>query len=185
MKLDQKDRYIIANQLKILEALYPDEAGSYAIQRTAFEEGYESHYSWAMENISKSVLSESDAREVLDTLDMFSALQRSYNALVDKSGLNEYSIKFRGYDGNNTVECKLLGYARYFVVELNRFQELLTDQKEYFDFNSHGEMRETYKRMLDKWQEIPAGIEPGKKHNLTKEQLITISAASVHPRNRD
>ena len=47
----------------------------------------------------------------------------SYNQLKDKDGITEYDINFRGYDGNDSVECKLMGYARYFVVELKRFGE--------------------------------------------------------------
>jgi uncharacterized protein YfbU (UPF0304 family) len=182
--MDRKDRFIIANQLKILEALYPDEAGSYAVQRTAFEEGYESHYSWAMEHISEDVLTEEEAKEVVDTLDMFRAIKRSYGAIPDKTGIDEYSIKFRGYDGNDPTECKLLGYARYFVVELDRFQEVLEDQNEHFDFNSHGEMRAVYQRMLEVWRAIPAGVNPGQRHGLTKDQLIAVTGAAVHPRNR-
>lgn len=184
MKLDQKDRFIISNQLKILEALYPDEASHYAIQRTAFEEGYESHYSWAMEHISESTLSAEETREVIDTLDMFSALKRSVNQLQDKSELNEYSLKFRGYDGNHSKEVQLLGYARYFVVELERFQDILEGQEKYFDFNSHMEMRQVYQRMLDVWKKIPAGVDPGQRHNLTKAQIQSVTNASIHPDNR-
>lgn len=184
MKLDRKDRFMISNQLKILEALYPDEAGYYATQRTAFEEGYESHYEWAMEQIADEVLPEADSKEVIDTLDMFRALRVSYNQLKDKDGITEYDINFRGYDGNDSVECKLMGYARYFVVELKRFGEILEEQGEHFDFNSHGEMREVYKRMLEKWLAVPAGRGAGQRHNLTKEQLKEITEASIHPRNR-
>lgn len=180
MKLDRKDRFIIANQLKILEALYPEEAGSYAIQRTAFEDGYESHYSWAMEHISENTLSEEETKEVVDTLDMFRAIRRCYAELPDKTGIDEYSVKFRGYDGNDRVESKLLGYARYFVVELNRFQEVLEEQGDHFDFNSHGEMRGVYQRMLDVWKRLP----PEQRHRLTKDQIVSITQAQVHPENR-
>lgn len=180
MKLDRKDRFIIANQLKILEALYPDEASSYAVQRTAFEEGYESHYPWAMEHISDEPLSESDTKEVVDTLDMFRAIRHCYNNLLDKTGIDEHGLRFLGYDGNDPVECRLLGYARYFVVELERFQEILEDQGGHFDFNSHREMREVYRRMLNVWMQLPAE----QRHNLTKDQLVEITNARIHPQNR-
>ena len=180
MKLDRKERFIIANQFKILEALYPDEAGFYATHRTALEEGYESHYSWAMEHVSDDPLSAADSKEVVDTLDMFRAIRRSYKNQTDKTGIDEFDGKFRGYDGNDPIECKLLGYARYFVVVLNRFQEILEDQGEHFDFNSHGEMRPVYQQMLAVWNLLP----PGEKHNLTKAQLIEVTNVAVHPRSR-
>lgn len=181
MKLDRKERFAIANQLKILEALYPEEASHYAIQRTAFEDGYESHYEWAMESISNDVLSEEESDEVINTLDMFSALKRSVQKLDDKTGLDEYDFKFRGYDGNHPKECKLLGYARYFVIELERFQDVLDGQTSHFDFNSHMEIRSVYSRMLSEWMKVPSGIELGSRHNLTKAQIQTILNATTHP----
>lgn len=169
MKLDRKERFVIVNQLKILEALFPAEASYYAIQRTAFENGYEAHYELAMDSISNDALTEEESEEVIDTLDMFSALKRSAKSLSDRTGLNDYSLKFRGYDGNHAEECKLLGYARYFVVELERFKDILEGQDNHFDFNSHMEVRKVYSRMLVEWKKIPSGQESGTKHNLTKD----------------
>lgn len=180
MKLDRKERFIISNQLKILEALYPEEASSYAIQRTAFEEGYESHYLWAMEQIAENPLTEAESNEVIDTLNMFRAIHQCYKNLSDKTGIEEHDIRFRGYDGNDPFECKLLGYARYFVVELERFQEILEDQEEHFDFNSHSEMLAVYRRMLDVWKRLPAE----QRHKLNKGQLVEITNARTHPQYR-
>lgn len=39
MKLSKLERLILANQFKILEALYPDDAESYENNRKAIEEG--------------------------------------------------------------------------------------------------------------------------------------------------
>lgn len=174
--MEKKDRFIIANQLKILESLYPDDAQHYAQCRTAFEEGYESHYDWAMEHISSETLNEEVTREVVDTLDMYRAIfyfQRDN----DTEDINEFSLKFSGYDGNDPQECKMMGYARYFVVELNRFTEVLETQGEHFDFNSHGERRAKYQRMLRVWKAIPAGTREGQRHNLTRDQLTSILEA--------
>lgn len=171
--MDRATRFMIVNQLKILEALYPEEAGDYAISRVAFEEGYESHYAWAMEQISKEELGHELTREVVDTLDMYRAL---FYFKRDNSieSFNELDFKFDGYDGNHELESRLLGYARYFVVDLKRFEEILEIQGKHFDFNSHCEMRARYNRMLAKWKGIPAGVEKGKRHNLTAEQVKDI-----------
>jgi uncharacterized protein len=174
--MNTKERFIISNQLKILEALYPDEAQYYSQHRTAFEEGYESHYDWAMEHISSVTLKEDVTREIIDTLDMYRAIyfyQRDHG--ID--GLNEYALKFSGYDGNDSFESKMMGYARYFVVELKRFKEVLEKQGEHFDFNSHAIMREKYQRMLAIWKGIPAGMKEGERHKLTIAQLKSILEA--------
>ncbi len=52
MDLSLKDRIIISNQLRILEALYPDEADWYANHRKAVEQGYKLHYGWIAEHFS-------------------------------------------------------------------------------------------------------------------------------------
>ena len=174
--MEKKDRFIISNQLKILEALYPEEAQYYSQCRTAFEEGYETHYDWSMEHISTETLSEEVTKEVIDTLDMYRAIYY-YQRDKDIDGINEYALKFSGYDGNDPMESRMMGYARYFVVDLNRFTEILETQGEHFDFNSHAEMREKYRRMLIRWKEIPAGTNEGQRHNLTKQQLESILEA--------
>lgn len=173
MDLTKKERFMISNQLKILEALYPNEANSYAIQRAAFEDGYEAHYNWAMEHINDEPLSDEVTREVIDTLDMYRAIY-FYKRKNSVSEFNEFSLKFAGYDGNDPFEYRLMGYSRYFVVELKRFEEILEDQGMHFDFNSHMEMRKNYKKMLDIWLRFKPGVEKGQRHNLTREQLISL-----------
>jgi len=173
--MDKAQRYIIANQLKILEALYPTESKYYSEARIAFEEGYVQHYEWAMEHIA-SELDENITREVVDTLDMYRAI---YYFKRDNHGhgFEEADLRFSGYDGNHHIESRLMGYARYFVIDLNRFSEILEEQGEHFDFNSHCEMRDKYVKMVKIWKEIPAGTSPGNRHKLTKDQLKNILGA--------
>jgi hypothetical protein len=121
--LNIKDRLIIANQLKILEKLYPEEAESYSTQRKAIEKGYKLHYSWLTEWFYEE-MPEDECREVLDILEMYRAITFSYQKAQDKKGLEESKIKFRGFDGNE--ESKQFGYAMYFIADLGRYDELLT-----------------------------------------------------------
>jgi hypothetical protein len=51
MELSIKERLGFIYQLRILEALYPDEANHYANHRTALEEGYALHYDWIVEHL--------------------------------------------------------------------------------------------------------------------------------------
>ena len=174
MKLSRNERFIIVNQLRILEALYPDEANSYINQRIAFESGYESHYEWSMESIATETISEDTSREVIDVLDMFRAFyyyKKSNECLKD---IDEKSLLFSGYDGNDPVEIRLMEYAKYFINDLGKFKEVLEFKDGNFDFNSNTKKRSKYKRMLSRWLKIDPGMKKGQRHRLTKEQLIDI-----------
>ncbi len=147
--MDKLKRFELINQLLILEKLYPDEAGYYAKNRKALEYGFELHYSWLTENLSDG-LSEQQCKEVLDIMDMYRSITFSWKRInPDKELPNEY--KFRGFDGNN--EGDLRSYVQYFVVELDRFEELRYGQS-FPSFNSHTLMLETYRKQLEVWKKF-------------------------------
>lgn len=151
MDLSLKDRLIIANQLKILEKLYPDEAKDYSNHRKAIEQGYKLHYSWLTEWLYDE-MPETEGKEVLKILDMFRAITFSYQRAEDKEGLEESEIKFHGFDGNN--EGRQFSYTLYFIVDLDRYTEL-TGEAKYPDLNSHRRMLPKYRRMLEIWNKYP------------------------------
>ena len=161
MDLSMKDRLIIANQLKILEKLYPEEAKDYSNGRKAIEEGYKSHYSWLTEGFCDE-MSVAESEEVIRILNMYRAITFSYKKAEDKEGLEESKIKFHGFDGND--EGKQFGYAQYFIVDLGRYDELRGDS-EYPDLNSHYPMLDEYRRMLSIWKSYED------KHFLTIAQI--------------
>lgn len=161
MHLDIKDRLIIANQLKILEKLFPDEASYYAQQRKAVENGYSLNYSWLVEYFYDE-MTEDECREVLDILDMYRAITFSYRKLNDASGIDSLWLKFPGFDGND--ESKQFSYVQYFILDLGRFEELKYGS-EYPDFNSHMPTLDKYRRMLAHWRAL------GKSFDLNKAQL--------------
>ena len=164
MELSKKERLAFIYQLRILEALYPDDAKHYANHRTALEEGYTLHYDWMTEHLYPE-LSEDQCREVLDILDMYRAIAFAQKKLPDDDPLKNHLLaKFRGFDGNN--ETTLMSYVRYFVVDLERYSELARDEYPYF--NSHMPMIDTYREMLARWQ-------PFKKNfDLSRDQLATV-----------
>jgi uncharacterized protein YfbU (UPF0304 family) len=171
MELSIKDRLIIANQLKILERLYPEEAGGYSIHRKAIENGYKLHYSWLTNHFCEEEMSEEECREVLSILDMYRAITFSYQRAEDKEGLDESEIMFRGFDVNH--EVKQFGYVMYFIVDLQRFPEL-RGEGEYPDFNSHGSVTlSKYKKMLQIWNQY--GDE--NKQSLTIAQIRNLLGA--------
>lgn len=167
MDLSKKDRLIIANQLKILEKLYPDEADYYAKHRKAIEDGYKLHYNWLVENFYHE-MSEEECKEVLEILDMYRALTFSYQHLDNKSEIDETEIRFRGFDGNN--ETSQYSYTQYFIVDLGRFDELTYGAK-YSNFNSHCPMLDRYHRMVAVWKQCRD------KFNLSKDEIRKILEA--------
>ena len=158
------ERLIIANQFKILEKLYPEEAEYYAAHRKALESGYKLHYAEIAENFFDE-MSEEECREVIDILDMYRSLTFSFNRLPDKTGIAESEIHFDGFDGNDETRQYL--YAQYFIVDLDRFTELTYGQK-HPDLNSHGHRLQKYRTMLAVWNSIDD------KHNLNPDQIRVI-----------
>ena len=149
MKLDKKERLILSNQFKILEKLYPEESDYYSHHRKALEEGYALHYEWMFENIYDEMTVE-ECTEVVDILNMYRAITFSYRKIDNKGELeNHHYFKFRGFDGNN--ETRQMAYAQYFMIDLDRFQELKYDQVAP-DFNSHERMLPKYRKMLTEWK---------------------------------
>ena len=173
MKLSKTERLILANQFKILELLDPNEAEGYGNHRIALEDGFTLHYSDAFQNIWDE-LPEDECRYVLDVLDMHRALHFSYEKLKDRAGIEERSIKFSGFDGNN--ETHHMSYCRYFCDRLGRYKELADHGHE--GYNSHMPTLDMYRRMLGAWEAM------GKPHELTKDQIGEVQMARVHPENK-
>jgi len=166
MRLSRTERWILSNQYRILEALYPDEAESLRESREALEHGYELDYKLACEHVysDEDVMTEEECEEVVDILEMFSALKRAYQSLKDKSGIQDWSIKFAGFDGNN--ETKQMAYARYFCRSGGgRYTEL--DRGD--DFNSHMPVLGRYREMFAKWKEM------GEKREMTNEDIVRVT----------
>ena len=162
--MDKLKRFELINQLLILEKLYPEEADHYAKNRKALEYGFELHYSWLTENLSDG-LSEEECKEVLDIMDMYRSITFSWNRIhPDKEIPKEY--RFRGFDGNN--EGDLRSYIQYFIVELDRFDELRYGSS-FPSFNSHTRMLKRYKKQLEVWKKCD--------FDLTEQQIASIMEA--------
>ena len=156
MKLTKQERLLFSNQLMILEKLYPDEAKYYAQHRKSLEDGYSLHYDWMFEHICDE-LSIDECKQVLHILDMYRAITFSYDKLEDKSAIESLSgLKFRGFDGN--YETALMSYTKYFIMDLERFQELKYGQ-EVPDLNSHTPMLASYLKMLAEWKKFEGGTD--------------------------
>ena len=175
IRLTRLERHFLSNQLRILEALYPEEAEDLAIEREAVERGYEMLYDFQIQHIfdGDDVMTPEECLEVWDTFDMFGAIDRAIEELEQPKLRIEPGGCFSGYDGNN--ESKFMAFAAYTVKRLERFVNVRLAKENYW--NSHMPVRGMYKRMLNEWKKLPFEAQ----QNLSKDALERILKAAPDP----
>lgn len=119
--------------------------------------------------------------EVVDILDMWMFIERSYEDLTDgvKARIESDApfggdSKFRGFDGNN--KSGYVGVARFLIKDLSRFSDF-GDR----DLDAHMPTIETHKRMLTVFRPIRAGL---LGRLMTADELIDVLNEQVHPDSR-
>lgn len=165
--LSRLERLMLSNQYEILAKLDPVNADSHQRLIEALRDGYELAYQDAFNHVYEEGLNAEECRFVINTLAMYDAVQRSYAALADKQGIDEWRVKFPGFDGNN--ETSYMSYVRHIVEMEHRFVNVRGDR----DLNSHMPMRDEYRRMLQIWERFD------KSYEMTKEQLAELLAPPV------
>lgn len=121
-------------------------------------------------------------KEVLDILDMWSSIERSYESLSDEGKVylereaDPFGTppKFPGFDGNN--ETNYIGTASFIVNDLDRFEEFKGR-----NFNSHCPSIDSYQRMLSVFEPIRANLD---FQLLSAENLADILKERIHPTDR-
>lgn len=161
---------MLSHQCRILAALYPKERKDFERWAEAIESGYALHYDDRAQHIYPEFPAD-DCREVLKFLTMFEHLGWAFDALEDKSGIEESRLRFQGFDGNDNGDGPRLGYVRYLLDEEGRFDYIKENIGKSFDkFNSHMPMLETYRGMLMEWERSPD------KYHLMRDDLMRITA---------
>jgi uncharacterized protein YfbU (UPF0304 family) len=177
VELNKLERYYLSNQLRILEALYPNEADELAVQREAVEQGYSLVYDLGMDHIldGNDAMTTEESKEVWDVMDMFLSIDRTIQDLDLKALHEEHSTRFRGYDGNN--ERKFMGFAAFTLERLGRFTHLPLKEKLYF--NSHMPTRQIYVRMLIEWRKI----DYQNRFPMSEDDLMRVLNSAKYPEN--
>jgi uncharacterized protein len=175
LELTRTERWILANQFRILELLDSESADHYANAREVLESGFELSYERYAQRINANTMNQAEGQEVLQILDMFSALERCYKDPPEKPDVEERQVRFSGFDGNN--EIAQLGYAGFVIEREGRFREL-ADHGDHL--NSHAPLLGAYRRMLAVWEQLPLE----RRFELTAKDIEAICAAKVHPSNR-
>lgn len=148
MEMTSTQRLILANQYKLMGLLDPANAQKYARLETIVKGGF----SLELKELDNEFLaiSEAECQTVLETLEMYHALQVSYENLADKSDLTAHRLQFIGYDAIR--ERKYLNYLRFITGVEGKYQEFMRCAH---GCDSQTPMWDKYNKMLDVWKACP------------------------------
>lgn len=196
--LDVVTRHQLALLHKILAHVIDDPGGdgdpTELDRARVLEQGYVEEYDNEFGAIEPE-LSRRESDWVMDVLEMFNNLESSFQILTDaeRAFLGEHAehrVTFRGFDLNDRLESRLLGYARH-QIEQGKWETLA----KHFDRdrdrgNSHSPRYDVYDRMLEVYRPIwkaklrEADTFDREAYQFKVEEISRIIAAAVHPSRR-
>lgn len=146
MKLTRTERWILANQYRILAKLEPENAATYRHYVEALERGYANVIDRLSEHVLRDDTTHRESDEVDEILEMYDALQRSFRTLEDPFGIEEWRVRFPGFDPKE--EADYLGYAHFALSREGRHPNLATEG----NLSTPSPMLKQYRRMMDEWK---------------------------------
>lgn len=184
VKLSTNERWILSNQYRIMEMLSNDkeEKQHYEDAQKILNWGYEYLYSTLSQSIydGDDILGAEQGREVVDILSMFDVINHSYDKLADKSGIDEWRVRFSGFCGNE--EAAYMSFAAFFCKSGSERFESLVKVMRGDGFNSHMPRLDGYRRMLAIWR--PMREKSMGSDLLTKDEIKHIVDEQIHPEYR-
>lgn len=148
MEMTVTQRLILANQYELMALLDSENAAKYHRLQMIVKGGFQKELKELDKDFSD--LSEAECNAVRDTLELFNALEISYNNLADKSAISANRIKFVGYCA--IKEKKYLQYLR-FITQTEAKYSTLMDCPHGCD--AQVPMWDKYARMLQTWRKCP------------------------------
>lgn len=148
MEMTSTQRLILANQYELMALLNPEQAAHFRRLKTIVQCGFAKE----LQELDKgfSYLTEAECKMVRDTLEMYHALQVSYNNLANKSVISEHQTKFIGYCAIR--EKKFCQYVKF----LRETEKLYTDVVFHTeDTDAQFCMADKYQKMLAAWRACP------------------------------
>ncbi|EKT55623.1 YfbU family protein [Providencia sneebia] len=148
MEMTNAQRLILSNQYKMMTMLDPENGDRYRRLQTIIERGFGLQLRELDRDFGE--LSEGTCRTIIDIMEMYHALQVSYENMADKQGIDARRVQFLGFDA--ATEARYLSYVRFMVNTEGRYT--------HFDsgthgFNSQTPMWDKYVRMLGIWRACP------------------------------
>lgn len=150
MEMTHAQRLILSNQYLLMSQLDTNNAEHYERLKTIIERGYDLQ----IRELTKEFgcLPETQCHEIITTMDMFHAIQESYNLLTPdaQNDVDERRLRFLGYDAE--TETQSMNYVRFLVYTEQRYPQFLPNEHQ---FNSQVPMTNKYQRMLAIWHTCP------------------------------
>ena len=180
MEIRDSERLILSMLIEIMEHLEINDGVDPQFVQSALNSGNLWGLKWKYPGIFEvEETPESVVREVGNYLDMWSFLERGYEALSEPdrervatdAGLAGNEVRFRGFDGNN--ETDHMSAARFMINDLDRFVEFAGR-----DLNSHFPSIDGYQRMYDVFEPIRSTL-AGRE--LSADEIIQILQARRFP----
>ncbi|WP_394144285.1 YfbU family protein [Vibrio atypicus] len=150
MEMTNAQRLILSNQYSLMSQMDPENAAKYKRLQTIVERGYELQMSELNKDFGR--LSEAECREVIDTMEMYHAMQESNKMLSEeeRKDVDQRRLIFLGFDAAS--EAQLVNYVRFLTDSEGLYSQF---EKAEHNFNSQMPMQEKYRRMLTTWRNCP------------------------------
>jgi hypothetical protein len=162
MKLSRTERWVLANQYRIMAALYPDQGATYRSYAEALERGYANAIDRFSAHVVRDDTSHKESDEVDEILDLFYALQRSFRTMEDPYGIDDWRLHFPGFD--RKTEEDYLGYAHFSLSHEGRYPNLTSAPT----LDTGRPMLRDYRRMVEEWKKR------GGSNQLDREDVVAI-----------
>tara|TARA_Y100001956_G_scaffold82644_1_gene104508 strand:- start:990 stop:1490 length:501 start_codon:yes stop_codon:yes gene_type:complete len=150
MEMTNAQRLILSNQYYLMSQMNPENAEKYKRLQTIVERGYELQMSELNKDFGR--LSEIECREVIDTMEMYHAMQESNKMLTEdeRKDVDQRRLTFLGFD--IASEAQLVNYVRFLTDSEGLYPQF---DKGDHHFNAQMPMQEKYRRMLTTWRNCP------------------------------
>jgi uncharacterized protein YfbU (UPF0304 family) len=172
MTLTEFERMSLINQLSIRKALEKGNTRDIDELIEILREGYEVFYDEVSQyhGLDEPMPAEL-SKFVLDVLMLYRAIEFYKTEHPEDAEIQKMDHShFAGFDGNNDGAC--LGFTRFLIETQGKFDEQRPHKERTDGFNSHWPVRETYERMLAKWNAL------GRPIPLEREQVVQILQAA-------
>lgn len=190
------ERQVLAELHRIHARLVPEDGSEedgdpeYQKRRAEIlESGFTGEY-WREVAGFETELTKRDSRRVIDILQMFRVITFSIQALSKDEELDDEAARrlvFRGFDHNDSLEGHMARYVAFMMRDGQHWTELRPQIEAHDDGNSHMQMLDVYIRMMAEYRRIMDSRErrfTSDAWKLTRDDLIRISDAVVHPSRR-
>ena len=150
MDMTNAQRLILSNQYYLMSQMDPANAEKYQRQQLIVERGYELQ----IRELDKDFgcITEAECREIIDFMEMYHAMQESYNMLVPEcqAKVDARRLQFLGFD--IATEAQQVNYVRFLTASEGLYPQF---DKADHHFNSQMTMTDKYRRMLTTWRNCP------------------------------